>query len=93
MNLASLLLFDGFERDYEVAVAVSNDSDLLLPIALVRERLGLEVGVINPHRNARPSLQSAAGFYRTISDGALSVSHFPDELTDHHGRLHKPEAW
>jgi hypothetical protein len=67
VNLASYLLVDGFDRDYEVAVVVSNDSDLLLPIEMVRARLGLDVGVINPYRDARPSLQTAASFYRTVA--------------------------
>lgn len=31
VNLASYLLIDGFERDYEVAVVVSNDSDPYCP--------------------------------------------------------------
>jgi hypothetical protein len=93
VNLASHLLLNGFERDYEVAVVVSNDADLLLPIELVRTRLELDVGVINPHRNARPSLQKAAGFYRTISDGALQASHFPDQIDDDHGTVRKPPSW
>ena len=36
VNLASYLLVDGFERDYDIAVVVSNDSDLATPIQLVR---------------------------------------------------------
>jgi hypothetical protein len=93
VNLASMLLMDGFAGEYEVAVVISNDSDLLLPIELVRRRLGLEVGVINPYRNARPSLQNAASFYRSVSEGVLRVSHFPDQLTDAHGTFRKPAAW
>ena len=93
VNLATFLLIDGFDRDCDVAVVVSNDSDLLLPMRLARERLGLEVGVINPHRNARPSLQNAADFYRIVSEGALRASHFPDRLTDEHGTMHKPASW
>ena len=45
VNLATYLLLDGFDNEYEVAVVISNDSDLQLPIRLVRERLGKEVGV------------------------------------------------
>ena len=36
VNLASYLLMDGFENDYEMAVVVSNDSDLQLPISMTR---------------------------------------------------------
>ncbi len=93
VNLATHLLFDGFEGDYQVAVVVSNDSDLVLPIEMIRARLGLDVGVINPHRNARPFLQKAASFYRTVSDGALRASHFPDELRDTRGIIRKPVGW
>ena len=40
VNLASHLLLDGFDDEYEMAVVVSNDSDLELPIRMVRTRLG-----------------------------------------------------
>ncbi len=44
VNLASYLLLDGFEDAYEMAVVVSNDSDLQLPITMVRDRLRKRVG-------------------------------------------------
>jgi uncharacterized LabA/DUF88 family protein len=47
--LASYLLLDGFNKDYEAAVVVSNDSDLTEPIRLVRHELKLVVGILNPH--------------------------------------------
>lgn len=93
VNLATHLLVDDFDRDYDVAVVVSNDSDLLLPIEMVRSKLELTVGVINPYRNARPSLQQAADFYRTFSEGALRASHFPQTLADANGTITKPAAW
>ena len=48
VNLASHLLMDGFEEDYELAVVISNDSDLQLPVRMVRTRLGKQVGVFDP---------------------------------------------
>ncbi len=44
VNLASMLLADGFRGDYEVAVVVSDDSDLVLPIKIVTNQLRLPVG-------------------------------------------------
>jgi hypothetical protein len=44
VNLASFLLMDGFRRDYEVAIVLSNDSDLMLPIQIVTQELGFPVG-------------------------------------------------
>src|SRR3990170_1896836 len=39
VNLATYPLVDGYEKDYEAAVVISNDSDLVLPIKMVREKL------------------------------------------------------
>ena len=48
VNLASYLLMDGFENDYEMAVVISNDSDLKLPIRMTRTKLGKQIGVFDP---------------------------------------------
>ncbi len=48
VNLASYLLLDAFDREYRVALVISNDSDLTHPIELVRERFGVRVGVAPP---------------------------------------------
>ncbi len=45
VNLATRLLADGFGGDYEVAIVISNDSDLKLPVQVVRDELHLPVGV------------------------------------------------
>jgi len=52
VNLASWMLLDGFRKDYEQAVVISNDSDLVEPLRMVRYELGLGVGVLNPHTQA-----------------------------------------
>ena len=49
VNLATHLLHDAHMGRFEVAVVVSNDSDLLEPIKIVRERLHKRVGILNPH--------------------------------------------
>lgn len=35
VNLATMLLLDGCGRKYDVAMVISNDSDLALPIRMV----------------------------------------------------------
>ena len=62
VNLATFLLLDVFKRDCQVAVVISNDSDLKLPIEVAQDELGLRVGVVNPHppraaaaRSSQPS--------------------------------------
>lgn len=48
VNLAVELLIDAFRSDFEAAVVVSDDSDLISPIQTVRRHLKLQVGVLNP---------------------------------------------
>ena len=93
VNLASLMLVDGFEGDYEVAVVISNDSDLQLPIQIVRDRIKLPVGILNPHLYMSRPLRVACTFYKPIRTGVLSASQFPSILQDAAGTITKPEEW
>ena len=93
VNLASYLLLDGFDDEYELAVVVSNDSDLVLPIRMARSRLGKQVGVFDPSRRRSFELHDAASWYRPLRQGPLSASQFPDTLTDSLGAVAKPAGW
>ena len=94
VNLATYLLTDGYELDYDVAVVVSNDSDLVLPITAVTQKLKVRVGILNPQQQrANPQLSAAATFCKKMEDRALRRSLFPNELQDAHGTFHKPTAW
>ena len=96
VNLATFLLTDGFEGDYERAVIFSNDSDLVLPVQMVRQKLQLPVGILNPQRDKTKfarSLMRAATFYRPIRLGVLSASQFPATLYDATGPFTKPSSW
>ncbi|MGE5601460.1 MAG: NYN domain-containing protein [Nitrososphaerales archaeon] len=96
VNLATYLLVDGFQNDYEQAIVVSNDSDLMEPIRQVRQVLGLTVGVLNPQRDEKKTswiLMHTADFYRRIRPGALQASLFPPTLTDANGTIVKPAGW
>jgi hypothetical protein len=94
VNLATHLLNDGYRHDYELAVVVSNDSDLVEPIKIVVNQLRLPVGVLNPHVQ-KPSRQlvECATFFRHIRANALKASQFPSSLTDRKGTFHKPPSW
>ena len=93
VNLASYLLLDGFENAYEMAVVLSNDSDLQLPITMVRDRLGKQVGVFDPSRRRSFELHNAASWYRPLRQGPLSASLFPDTISDGQGAITKPAGW
>ncbi len=93
VNLASYLSMDGFGNDYEMAVVISNDSDLLLPITMARTKLGKQIGVIDPSKKTSFELREAASWYRPLRRGPLSASLFPGTLSDAQGNFTKPVGW
>ena len=94
VNLATYLLVDGFQGDYEQAVVVSNDSDLALAIRKVRDVVGLPVGVVNPApKGPTRMLTESSTFQRHIRATTLSECQFPDTLTDDVGTITKPTEW
>lgn len=94
VNLASHLLMDAFDDLYDVAVVISNDSDLAEPMRLVKQRFGKTLGLLT-HRSTRVSgkLKPLADFVRSFHSGALTRAQFPATLTDSTGVFHKPQRW
>ena len=95
VNLATRLLIDGFNRDYEQAVVISNDSDFASPIRYVRDGLGLRVTVVNPDNdnNTHRDLEDATTYVRRLRRSHLRRSQFPPTLQDAQGIITKPAAW
>ena len=84
VNLATRLLVDGFNGEYEQAVVVSNDADFAEAMRYVRDDLGLRVTLVNPDRgNTSP---------RQLADAATYVK-LPDTLRDDVGVITKPASW
>ncbi len=93
VNLATYLLCDAYEDECDAAVVVSNDSDLLEPVRILRDRLGIVVGILNPQPHPSAVLRKNATFFKQIRKGVLATSQFPEILTDSHGSFQKPESW
>ena len=105
VNLAVHLLNDAHNKDYEVAIVVSNDSDLGEALRLVTQDIGLQVGVVFPagaidtytgtpyKRQKSKMLLKYASFIQEIRLGALSHSQLPNTLTDASGTFHRPPEW
>jgi uncharacterized LabA/DUF88 family protein len=94
VNIATHLVNDAYRRIFDSAVLITNDSDLLAPIRIVKEELKLDVGILNPHRHT-PSrvLTRYASFIKQIREGALKASQFPETMSDGKGEFRKPKAW
>jgi uncharacterized LabA/DUF88 family protein len=96
VNLATYLLVDAFDDEYEAAVVVSNDSDLAEPIRLVRQKFRKKVLVLHPcGPGRRPSfeLRKVATKSLMVDASLLSACQFPPTLTDAHGTIHRPARW
>ena len=95
VNLATRLLVDGFNGEYEQAVIVSNDADFAGAMRYVREFLGLRVTLVNPdRRNTSPrDLADAATYVKRLWKSHLRRSQLPDTLTDEVGTITKPASW
>lgn len=96
VNLGSYLLLDAFRHDCDLAVVVSNDSDLETPIRIVMTELGIPVGLLNPHppwSRSRDLLNLRPAFFKQIRANAVKGSQFPERLSDTTGTFHRPPGW
>jgi uncharacterized LabA/DUF88 family protein len=96
VNIASFLLSDCFDNNYDDAVIISNDADLTKPIEIVTTRYNKDVMVINPHRRKYLSYQlirSATSYYPQINMGVYSRCQLPLTLSDSQGTITKPPTW
>ncbi len=93
VNIATHLLNDGFHGRYEVAVLVSNDSDLMEPVRVVRKEMNLPLGILNPHQHHSVALKPLATFMKRIRQADVAACQFPLTMQDAKGQFHKPAAW
>jgi hypothetical protein len=96
VNLATYLLLDAFNDDYEAAVVVSNDSDLMEPIRIARYELNKNVLVLFPclpGRHGSNNLKKVASLHANVDQAILAASQFPVQFADAHGMIHKPATW
>ncbi len=91
VNLASHLLNDAFNHRFDVGVVLSNDTDLVEPLRMVKEELAKPVGIICPCSKAARSLKKVASFVRHISPSRLAASQFANPIPG--TTITKPRSW
>lgn len=91
VNLGCHLVRDACQGAFDVAAVLSNDTDLVEPIRIATQELGLPVGLISPVARPAASLAAVASYVRHIRPGHLRGSQFPDRIgeTD----IQRPERW
>ena len=96
VNIATHMVLDAAKNAYDVAVLVSNDSDLQEPLRVVRQEFGKPVGILCPlnrDRKASRELTRYATFTKRIRANVLQASQFPASVTDSRGTIHQPTKW
>ena len=79
---------------YDIAIVISNDSDLAEAIKIVNLELLKEVIIACPNKNSvNNMLKKYASQVIQIRDGVLAASQFPTTMQDEHGQFSKPPTW
>jgi uncharacterized LabA/DUF88 family protein len=92
VNLGVYLVADGYENVYDAAVIISDDSDLVEAVRIVRYRLGKHVTVLSPSGKSY-EMRQAANRWRQIKTTVLAQSKFPPMIRDAQGEFRKPARW
>lgn len=93
VNVATHLLKDAYEKTIDAAVLFSNDSDLQLPISVVRGLM--PIGVVNPfYRESHYSLagetdRSRGDWHTRLNRSLFAISQMPPSVET----FMKPSAW
>lgn len=102
VNIASLMLSDGFGGRYEHAALISNDGDLKMPVEMIRTRLELPVTVINPILRRRGKRRNKAlspdplplnASFIQLRAKHVEESQFPTQIRQQGILLKKPAGW
>lgn len=96
VNLATRMLLDAFSSESDIAVVISNDSDLKAPIQALIQELDVPVGLVNPHlakRRSRVLLGLKPLFFKQIRPTVLRNCQFPPVLHDEYGEIRRPDGW
>lgn len=93
VNIAAHLVRDACLKRFEVAVLITNDSDLAEPVRIVRQEFALPIGILNPHEHHSVQLKKLASFLKRIRQSHLIASQFAHHLHDEKGTFHKPANW
>lgn len=95
VNIATAIIRDAYKDEYDIAIVVSGDSDLVPPIKAVEEDFANKlVGIAFPPNRHSVNLKTAAHFYFNIWHIKLKNHQLPLEITKADGyTLHKPKEW
>ncbi len=95
VNLAVHLVNDAWSNHFDMALVLSQDTDLIEPLRMVRDGVGKLVGLVwLDGRRPDKGLASAASFVRQMHRRDLAAAQFPTQIARAHGPpVVKPAGW
>ena len=95
VNLAAHLINDGWQDRYDVAVVISQDTDLLEPLRMVKDEINKPIGLIwCDGKDVGKNMRRVSSFVRHITPHRLSASQLPTPIMGTNGHLiYKPPSW
>ncbi len=94
MNIAIKLLTLGFNDEYDTAMIISGDSDLIPSVkALKKELPAKKIGIAIPIHRTANELQTIADFYMKIKEKHLASCILPEEIEINGRKITRPPTW
>jgi uncharacterized LabA/DUF88 family protein len=94
VNLAAHLVRDAYTDAFDVAILLTNDSDLVEPVRIVTQDVGKRVGLFVPVKSPTASLVAVSSFQLHLRPGLLGRAQFPDEIPLADGTsVKRPPNW
>jgi hypothetical protein len=80
VNIATYLIHDAWRDLFDVAIVLSQDTDLNEPVRIVRDEIGKSVGGIVLDGKAPGKLSTFGSFVRHITHADLAAAQFPETI-------------
>jgi uncharacterized LabA/DUF88 family protein len=95
VNIATQMIIDAYQDNYDMAMLISGDSDLVPPIRAIHENFKQKrVFVAFPPKRFNNSVALVAKGYLPLGRKKLVDNQFPDEVKKKDGfTLRKPKEW
>jgi len=96
VNLASRMIADAFLGMADLFVVLTNDSDQVGPLRMMREEFGFRVGIIFPLPSAKSSKELAQippDVRAHVHASDLESCQFPKHMSDDVGVFFRPPEW
>ncbi len=94
VNFATYLVHDAWQDLYDVAVVLTQDTDLCEPLRIVRREIGKEIGLVWLDGSKPGKMANDASFVRHVTPARLAAAQFPSQMVGANGKaINKPAAW